>query len=117
MVTRSAPAGEVVGAKTPESGVVHTGRFPPRTARCHDQGVDQVRLQTLATTLTELSEAMWAAPAWIRDGVGEPQVDDAIERFGQCWADGRIQVQENCHLVGDLAGRAAARMRSHGTES
>jgi hypothetical protein len=78
--------------------------------------VDHVRLQSLATTLTELSEAMWAAPAWIRDGVGEPQVDDAIERFGRCWADGRIQVQENCLLVGDLAGRAAARMRSHGTE-
>jgi hypothetical protein len=72
--------------------------------------MDHLELRTFSTTLTEISEAMWTAPGWLRGDVGDPRVDEAIARFGSRWSDGRIQVQENCRLVGDLADRAAAMM-------
>ena len=54
---------------------------------------------------------MWTAPEWITGTVGDPAVDGAIRQFESGWADGRVQVQENCKTLGDLADRALRRSR------
>lgn len=66
-------------------------------------------LEVFSRTLKDVSAAMWTAPEWITGTVGDPAVDGAIRRFESGWADGRVQVQENCETLGDLADRALRR--------
>ncbi|MFG1605432.1 hypothetical protein [Actinoplanes sp. NPDC049265] len=66
-------------------------------------------LSRLSRTLQDVSAAMWTAPEWITGAVGDPAVDVAIRQFESGWADGRVQVQENCKTLSDLAGRALRR--------
>jgi hypothetical protein len=66
-------------------------------------------LSRLARSLQDVSAAMWTAPEWITGAVGDRAVDGAIRKFEAGWADGRVQVQENCKTLGDLADRALRR--------
>jgi hypothetical protein len=66
-------------------------------------------LSRLARSLQDVSAAMWTAPEWITGAVGDRAVDGAIRTFESGWADGRVQVQENCKTLGDLADRALRR--------
>jgi hypothetical protein len=69
------------------------------------------QLEAFSRALQDVSAAMWTAPEWITGTVGDPAVDGAIRQFESGWADGRVQVQENCKTLGDLADRALRRSR------
>jgi hypothetical protein len=68
-------------------------------------------LEDFSRALQEVSAAMWTAPEWITGTIGDPAVDGAVRRFETGWADGRVQVQEHCKTLGDLADHALRRSR------